>query len=105
MRKIFAAWLVLTTLVFNFAWGLGTARADDVPILDADAAVLMDARTGQVLFAKNKDKKEYPASITKVMTGLLALEYADTRATLTMSREAVFSITRGSSHIALDTDE
>ena len=105
MRKIFAAWLVLTTLVFNLAWGLGTARADDLPILDADAAVLMDARTGQVLFAKNKDKKEYPASITKVMTGLLALEYADTRATLTMSREAVFSITRGSSHIALDTDE
>ena len=106
MKKVFAVGLIMTVLMLNLTWGVEIAQADDnVPVLDADSAVLMDARTGQVLFAKNKDKKEYPASITKVMTGLLALEYADTRAIITMSRQAVFSITRGSSHIALDTDE
>ncbi len=106
MRKKFAIGLILTVLMLNMTWGAKIAWAEDnVPLIDGDSAILMDARTGQVLFAKNKDKKEYPASITKVMTGLLALEYADTRAIITMSRQAVFSITRGSSHIALDTDE
>ena len=42
--------------------------------LGADAAILMDATTGEILYEKNSDKKEYPASITKIMTALLALE-------------------------------
>jgi D-alanyl-D-alanine carboxypeptidase len=50
-------------------------------------------------------EKLYPASITKVLTILLGLEHGDLQNTITMSREAVFSIERGSSHIALDTGE
>jgi len=107
VKKRFTAWLVLTALVLNLSFGLSIAKADNytVPQLDADSAVLMDARTGQILFAKNKDKKQFPASITKIMTGMLALENADIKDTVTMSEEAVFSITRGSSHIALNTGE
>ena len=40
-------------------------------------AVLMDARTGEVLYEKNANEKNYPASITKIMTCLLVLENAD----------------------------
>ena len=42
--------------------------------LTAKGAVLIDMKTGQVLFDQNKDAKLYPASITKIMTCLLALE-------------------------------
>ena len=69
------------------------------------SAVLMDAKTGQILFEKNMNDKAYPASTTKIMTGLLALEKGSLDDVVTMSRDAVFRIERGSSNIALDTDE
>ena len=43
-----------------------------VPVAEA----VVDAKTGEVLFAKNADKREYPASMTKMMTCVLALEEA-----------------------------
>lgn len=42
--------------------------------IDAKAAVLMDATSGEVLFAKDAHKRLPPASVTKVMTMLLILE-------------------------------
>ncbi|TLN23093.1 D-alanyl-D-alanine carboxypeptidase, partial [bacterium] len=49
------------------------------PALDlaAESAVLIDSRTGDVLFEKNAHQRMFPASTTKVMTALLALEYFD----------------------------
>lgn len=43
--------------------------------LYAEAAILIDADTGEVLFAKNENRKMYPASTTKIMTLLLAVEH------------------------------
>ena len=42
--------------------------------LYAEAAVLMDAMSGRVLFTKNARERMYPASTTKIMTLMLALE-------------------------------
>ena len=42
--------------------------------LTADAAILIEASTGKVLFEKNADKEEGPASTTKMTTLLVALE-------------------------------
>lgn len=42
--------------------------------VDAKAALLVDVETGEVLYAKNIHERNYPASITKVMTALLTLE-------------------------------
>ena len=42
--------------------------------LYADSAILVDATSGDVLFSKNARARMYPASTTKVMTLLLALE-------------------------------
>lgn len=40
----------------------------------AEGIVLMDAKTGEILYQKNATKQFYPASITKIMTAILALE-------------------------------
>ncbi len=48
--------------------------ADNLQDMTAEAALLIEANTGRVLYAKNPDKAEYPASTTKIMTCLLALE-------------------------------
>ena len=44
------------------------------PEVSAPAAVLMEKRTGTVLFASGEDERRAPASVTKVMTLLLAAE-------------------------------
>ena len=61
----------------------------------------MDVSTGQVLVEKEMNQQMYPASITKIMTVLLALENADPATVHTMSYEATHSIDPGSTHIAL----
>jgi serine-type D-Ala-D-Ala carboxypeptidase (penicillin-binding protein 5/6) len=98
--------LILFVLMINLAINITvSAESYTYPELTAQTAVLIDAKTGQVLFEKNMNEKKYPASITKIMTGMLALEKGNLTDIVTMSREAVFSIGRNSSHIALDADE
>lgn len=80
-------------------------ETDDELDLEADSAILIDAKTGEILYDKNMNKKQFPASITKLMTVLLALENAKMPDTITFSRQAVFGIERGSSHIAVDVGE
>ena len=45
--------------------------------IEAAAAILVDADTGTVLFDQNAHEQRYPASITKVMTAMLAIEAVD----------------------------
>ncbi|HCP14371.1 MAG TPA: hypothetical protein DIT32_01070, partial [Peptococcaceae bacterium] len=71
----------------------------------SESALLMDADSGQILFEKNMHKQLAPASITKILTALLAVEKGDFNDTITMSHDAVFSVPRGASHIALDEGE
>lgn len=83
-----------------------TAPATEaLPTVEAASAILIDAATGEILFEKNSQEKQYPASITKLMTVLLALEKGDLTDTVTFSHDAVFGIEFGSSHIALQEGE
>ncbi|MBC7104895.1 MAG: D-alanyl-D-alanine carboxypeptidase, partial [Firmicutes bacterium] len=52
------------------AWGAATPGEPEVT---ARAAVLADARTGQVLWARNPDLRAYPASTTKILTALVVV--------------------------------
>lgn len=76
-----------------------------LPDTVGDSIVVMDAATGQVIYEKAAYEKRYPASITKVMTVLVALENGNLDDTITMSDTAVWGIERDSSHIALDVGE
>ncbi|WP_312043570.1 D-alanyl-D-alanine carboxypeptidase family protein [Anaerotignum sp.] len=82
-----------------------TIETMKAPELNAEAAILMDATTGEILFEKNSKSKMYPASITKIMTVLLALEKGNLSDTITFSHDAVYSIEPGSAHIAMQEDE
>ena len=71
----------------------------------AEACILIDADTGIILYEKNSHERLYPASITKVLTTLLAVEYGKFDETVTHSHNAVFGIGYGSSHIGMDEGE
>lgn len=76
-----------------------------IPTVSAEAAILIDGTTGEILFEKNSKEKMYPASITKLMTILLAYENGNLADTLTFSHDAIYSIEQGSSHIAIQEGE
>lgn len=56
--------------------------------VSAAAAVLMDANTGEVLYARNPDEPLPPASVTKILTALVILERGRLADTVVVSREA-----------------
>lgn len=72
------------------------------PELGAQAAYLLEANTGIVLYAKNPDEKLYPASTTKILTCLIAVEHCSMDEVITFSQDAVFSLESGSSNIGID---
>jgi D-alanyl-D-alanine carboxypeptidase len=64
-------WLTLVTVVACLSLAQPAAAAFGRPRY---AAILMDARTGEVLYANSADEQRHPASITKVMTLFLAFD-------------------------------
>ena len=75
------------------------------PVVSAEAAILMEAETGTILYAKNIHQREYPASTTKILTALLASELCEMDETVAFSRKAVFDTPRDSNHIAMDVGQ
>lgn len=75
------------------------------PSIGAEGAILMEADTGVILYAKNIHERLYPASVTKLLTTLIAVENCSLDEVVTFSNEAVFSIPYDSSHIAIDPGE
>lgn len=75
------------------------------PEINAEAAVVMEADTGAVLYSKNLHKSMYPASTTKLMTALLAYENLDLDEMVTFSQEAISNVDYGSTTIGLDAGE
>ena len=59
------------------------------PKIGAEGAILMDANTGAILYAKNIDERLYPASTTKIMTSLVALENCNLNDIVTVHQSAI----------------
>ncbi|AUJ24542.1 serine hydrolase [Virgibacillus dokdonensis] len=73
MRKSFFIFLAAVIMAFSIAIQPLSAQASEVD-LEAESAILVDANTGKILFAKNADKLFPPASMTKMMTEYLVWE-------------------------------
>ena len=72
---------VLGLMIFGYmAEPTGKATAADMvqpPSISAKQAILIDSKSGEVLFEKNADEKGYPASTTKIMTALVTLDICE----------------------------
>lgn len=72
------------------------------PAPHAEAAILLDMKSGKVLYNKNENEKMYPASITKIMTAILTLESGiDFSEVITASADAINPITNKHSHMGI----
>ena len=77
----------------------------DEPFIRSECAILYEVDCGEVLYQKNARQRAYPASTTKIMTALLALENCEMDEPVTVTREALASLTRGSSIAGLQAGE
>lgn len=71
----------------------------------ASAGILMDVNSGAILFAKNIDEQHYPASITKIMTALVALENASLTDTITITDASVDFLEAGDASVGMRAGE
>lgn len=101
MKKQYVALFLCMVGVLFF----NNIEAKAKPSVSADSAIVMDVQSGAILYEKNIDKKQYPASITKVMTALLAIENSSLSETVTYSTEAVTNLESGASNINIKPGE
>jgi len=103
---VISFFIAITITVGQLLFFPVVSSASAFPEINSDSYVLMEAETGQVLVEKGMNQKMYPASITKIMTILLACEEANPDTVVTMSEYAtVTTVPRDSSHIALTTGQ
>ncbi|WHY87264.1 D-alanyl-D-alanine carboxypeptidase family protein [Neobacillus novalis] len=57
------------------------------PSIKGEAALLLDLDSGKVIYAKNDNKRLFPASTTKILTGLLAVQYGNLNDQITVGKE------------------
>lgn len=118
MRK--CRWFIFVTLVSVILQGMSVCAtegehpatgpdfamdASTAPAVVAESAILMDIDTSVILYEKNIHAKQYPASVTKLLTCLVAAENSEPTDIVTFSHEAVFGIERGSNNIGIDEGE
>lgn len=75
------------------------------PIINGESGIVMDMDTGAVLYGKAVDEKHYPASITKILTALVALENSEMTDMVTFSEECQKCKKAGYAHIGMKPGE
>lgn len=99
--------LVLILLLHVTIWSFSTVNAEtvnnsvDVPQIYSDACILINLNTDKVLYSKNANEKMYPASTTKVLTAILAVENCKMTDMATVSHDAIFNVPKGYKNAAL----
>lgn len=100
--RLIVTFFMILTFIFSIAPSYATTSTPEV---NAPVALLMDMGTGKILYEKNAKQKMYPASTTKMMTAILALENRSLTDTATVSYNAIFTVPVGYSNANLQLDE
>ena len=75
------------------------------PATYGEAGIVMEAKSGAILYAKNIDGKAYPASITKILTALVALENGNLDDKITITQNSVDCVAEGDAYIGMIAGE
>ena len=75
------------------------------PSVYGDSAIVMDMDSGAIVYGKQIDKRHYPASITKLLTALVALENSQLTDEVLFSDDSVSFLEYGDAHIGMTPGE
>lgn len=93
MRKVICLLIIIFAVTNAAPTGLSFSYGAEAPLPEvaAESAILIDMSTGNVIFEKNADKPMFPASTTKMMTAILAVEHLALSQNVTIDRETAFT--------------
>ncbi|WP_291634721.1 D-alanyl-D-alanine carboxypeptidase family protein [Clostridium sp.] len=100
--------LIFTTQLFSISANAEGEKNDDKGIVvDAKSALLMEPSSGKIIYEKNSHEKFAPASVTKIMTMLLAMEAIDSGKIKLQDKITISENSKkmGGSSMILDTGE
>ncbi|MFZ3590179.1 D-alanyl-D-alanine carboxypeptidase family protein [Bacillus sp. DJP31] len=81
--------IILVILLFQFSWTSSASAEEKTNInLASESAIVIDAKSGFVIYEKNSEHKMYPASITKIVTAIVALEEGNPEDLVVVSENA-----------------
>lgn len=84
---------------------LGVSAMDEPPVTQAGAVLLINADNGDILYGKNENERMFPASTTKIMVALLALENLELDEIVTATSPTLNLLPSGHTNIGLRNDE
>lgn len=87
--NIFFCIILLFTVIITF-YIVPEVKAIQQPNISATSAAVIDVETGQVLYNKNMNLRRPPASLTKILTAIIAIEEGNLKDIVTVSRRAVY---------------
>jgi len=80
--------IILASVVLLFSFNINASAKHSYSGLSAEGAVLIDVNSGRIIFEKNPDKEMRIASLTKIMTAIIAIEYGDLHSYVKVSDNA-----------------
>lgn len=107
-KKFFAfiVFFVLCSLVSSiYASSLSENIANLEASINSEAVIIMEQSTGKIIYEKNAYERKFPASTTKVMTAILAIENCNLDDKATASEYAVMSIPSGYTNANIQVGE
>lgn len=100
-----AAALLSVFFILCLTPGAHAVAREDEPKIRSSAALLYEVNSGEIIYEKNIRQKAYPASTTKIMTALLAIENCQMDEPVTVTRTALNTVSPGSSIAGLQNGE
>ena len=88
MKKFLRITIIMAIVLSLMAGSFGTAFATAAPKVNAEAAMVYLATTDEIIWQKNSTQEMNPASITKILTCLIAAEKLDINKEITVAKEA-----------------
>lgn len=97
--------IILIALIILPQCSVLAVNTENVPNLYSESAILIDTKTDLTLYEKNSTKKMYPASTTKILTAIIALEQCNLDEKIIVSKSAISQVPEGYSTCYLASGE
>lgn len=105
ISKIKKTYLILIALFILLIFPTTIFANESEPNISSKSVLLIDNKTNKVLYSKNENEKMYPASTTKIITAIIAIENSNLDDVITASYDAVMSIPDGYSTANIEIGE
>ena len=88
ISKFFILTLIINILIFNTLAVYATEQLS----INAKSALIVEKKTGKVIYEKDSNTQNYPASVTKILTAIIVIENCKLTDKVTVSKEAISQV-------------